>query len=86
MPLDHGHCHGLPGDMWLIYLSRELSPAMSKTGQILLPKARRGKKKDNKKPGPCRIVYAQTGSAFCGIMCHESMVQNADDRDFKLCK
>lgn len=44
------------------------------------------KKKDNNKPGACRIVYAEIGGAFCGIMCHESMVENAEDRDFKLCK
>lgn len=43
------------------------------------------KKKDVNKPGPCRIVYAQVGGAFCGIMCHESMVENDDNRDFLLC-
>lgn len=44
------------------------------------------KKKDSNKPGPCRMVYAQTGGAFCGLMCHESMVENDDSRGFKLCK
>lgn len=43
-------------------------------------------KKPSKEPGACRVVYSETDSHYCGVMCHESQKSSKpEDRKFAKC-
>jgi len=49
-------------------------------------------KKPRPEPGPCRIVYSQLDSTFCGVMCHKirfpDKLKNLGDplKEFTVCR